>query len=116
MHSQVLKFNYRKLNDISVTLWIIPHPKVNFVFIHAAQDVLIYLFGDSAVHLCVEGIGSASVQELGRSVREAVQIPESVHDAFAFWLCSPLLGKMFFVCFHTHFSPLSVLRLLLLWR
>ncbi|XP_076024443.1 FERM domain-containing protein 8 [Genypterus blacodes] len=56
-----------------------------------AQDVLIYLFGDSAVHLCVEGIGSVSVQELGRSVREAVQIPESVQDAFAFWLCSPLL-------------------------
>lgn len=52
-----------------------------------------YLFGESAVHLSVEGLGSVSVQELGRSVREALQIPESAPDAFAFWLCSPLLGK-----------------------
>ncbi|KAM4620671.1 FERM domain-containing protein 8 isoform 1-T2 [Polymixia lowei] len=56
-----------------------------------AQDVLIYLVGDSAVHLCVEGVGGVSVQELGRSVREALHIPDSVQDAFAFWLCSPLL-------------------------
>ncbi|XP_019115116.1 FERM domain-containing protein 8 isoform X2 [Larimichthys crocea] len=56
-----------------------------------AQDVLIYLFGESAVHLNVEGLGSINVQELGRSVREALHIPESVQDAFAFWLCSPLL-------------------------
>ncbi|KAG7223216.1 hypothetical protein INR49_015730 [Caranx melampygus] len=56
-----------------------------------AQDVLIYLFGDSAVHLTVEGLSSVTVQELGRSVREALNIPESVQDAFAFWLCSPLL-------------------------
>ncbi|XP_026227614.1 FERM domain-containing protein 8 [Anabas testudineus] len=56
-----------------------------------AQDVLVYLFGDSAVHLSVEGLGSITVQELGRSVREALHIPESAQDAFAFWLCSPLL-------------------------
>lgn len=56
-----------------------------------AQDVLIYLFGESAVHLSVEGLGSVNVQELGRSVRDALHIPESVQDAFAFWLCSPLL-------------------------
>lgn len=56
-----------------------------------AQDVLIYLVGDSAVHLCVEGVGGVSVQELGRSVREALHIPDSAQDAFAFWLCSPLL-------------------------
>ncbi|KAJ8348172.1 hypothetical protein SKAU_G00267610 [Synaphobranchus kaupii] len=56
-----------------------------------AQDVLIYLVGDSAVQLCVEGVGCVSVQELGRSVREALHIPESAQDAFAFWLCSPLL-------------------------
>ncbi|KAF3706638.1 FERM domain-containing protein 8 [Channa argus] len=56
-----------------------------------AQDVLIYLFGDSAVHLSVEGLGSITVQELGRSVRETLCIPESTQDAFAFWLCSPLL-------------------------
>lgn len=55
--------------------------------------MLIYLFGESAVHLTVEGLGSVTVQELGRSVREALNIPESVQDAFAFWLCSPLLGK-----------------------
>lgn len=56
-----------------------------------AQDVLVYLVGDSAVHLCVEGVGCVSVHELGRSVREALHIPDSVQDAFAFWLCSPLL-------------------------
>uniref|UniRef100_A0A8C9WPA9 FERM domain-containing protein 8 n=1 Tax=Scleropages formosus TaxID=113540 RepID=A0A8C9WPA9_SCLFO len=57
----------------------------------AAQDVLIYLVGDSAVHLCVEGVACMTVQELGRSVREALHIPDSAQDAFAFWLCSPLL-------------------------
>ncbi|XP_035290188.1 FERM domain-containing protein 8 [Anguilla rostrata] len=56
-----------------------------------AQDVLVYLVGDSAVHLCVEGVGCVTVQELSRSVREALHIPESAQDAFAFWLCSPLL-------------------------
>ncbi|XP_029957242.1 FERM domain-containing protein 8 [Salarias fasciatus] len=55
------------------------------------QDVLVYLFGDSAVHLSVEGLGSVTVQELGRSVREALHIPDSAQDAFAFWLSSPLL-------------------------
>ncbi|XP_023843747.1 FERM domain-containing protein 8 isoform X2 [Salvelinus sp. IW2-2015] len=56
-----------------------------------AQDVLVYLVGDSAVHLCVEGVGCVSVQELGHSVREALHIPDSAMDVFAFWLCSPLL-------------------------
>ncbi|CAN9501640.1 unnamed protein product [Ophioblennius macclurei] len=56
-----------------------------------AQDVLVYLFGDSAVHLSVEGLGSVTVQELSRSVREALHIPDSAQDAFAFWLSSPLL-------------------------
>ncbi|KAK7915856.1 hypothetical protein WMY93_011617 [Mugilogobius chulae] len=56
-----------------------------------AQDVLIYLFGESAVHLTVEGLGSITIQELGRSVREALNIPDSIQDVFAFWLCSPLL-------------------------
>uniref|UniRef100_A0A3Q0SCU1 FERM domain-containing protein 8 n=1 Tax=Amphilophus citrinellus TaxID=61819 RepID=A0A3Q0SCU1_AMPCI len=55
------------------------------------QDVLVYLFGESAVHLTIEGLGSVTVQELGRSVREALHVPESAQDAFAFWLCSPLL-------------------------
>ncbi|XP_057677917.1 FERM domain-containing protein 8 [Corythoichthys intestinalis] len=56
-----------------------------------SQDVLIYLFGDTAVHLSVEGLGSVTVQELGRSVREALHIPECAQDVFAFWLSSPLL-------------------------
>lgn len=56
-----------------------------------AQDVLVYLVGDSAVHLCVEGVACVSVHELGRSVREALHIPDTIQDAFAFWLCSPLL-------------------------
>lgn len=66
----------------------------------AAQDVLIYLFNESAVHLTLEGLGTVSVQELGRSVREALHIPDSTQDAFAFWLCSPLLGENF--CLFTH--------------
>ncbi|XP_017268181.1 FERM domain-containing protein 8 [Kryptolebias marmoratus] len=56
-----------------------------------AQDVLVYLFGESAVHLSLEGLSSVTVQELGHSVREALQIPETLQDAFSFWLCSPLL-------------------------
>ncbi|XP_053187939.1 FERM domain-containing protein 8 [Scomber japonicus] len=56
-----------------------------------AQDVLIYLFGETAVHLTVEGLGSVTVQELGRIVRETIHIPESAQDVFAFWLTSPLL-------------------------
>lgn len=64
-----------------------------FVFLCAAQDVLVYLFGESAVHLTLEGLGTVSVQELGRSVREALHIPDSAQEAFAFWLCSPLLGE-----------------------
>uniref|UniRef100_A0A3P9H314 FERM domain-containing protein 8 n=1 Tax=Oryzias latipes TaxID=8090 RepID=A0A3P9H314_ORYLA len=55
------------------------------------QELLVYLCGDNAVHLSLESLSSVTVQELGRSVREALQIPESLHDAFAFWLCSPLL-------------------------
>ncbi|XP_054610288.1 FERM domain-containing protein 8 isoform X2 [Dunckerocampus dactyliophorus] len=55
------------------------------------QDVLVYLFGDSVVHLSVEGLGSVTVQELGRSVREALHAPECAQEAFAFWLSSPLL-------------------------
>uniref|UniRef100_A0A3B4A643 FERM domain-containing protein 8 n=1 Tax=Periophthalmus magnuspinnatus TaxID=409849 RepID=A0A3B4A643_9GOBI len=58
------------------------------------QDVLIYLFGESAVHLTVEGLGSITVQELGRSVREALNIPDAIQDVFAFWLCSPLLLQL----------------------
>lgn len=64
-----------------------------FVIIQTAQDVLIYLFGESVVHLSIEGLGSITVQELGRSVRETLHIPEAAQDAFAFWLVSPLLGK-----------------------
>lgn len=69
------------------------------LWFHTAQDVLIYLVGDSAVHLCVEGVSSVTVQELGRSVREALHIPDSAQEAFAFWLCSPLLGKKLFFFF-----------------
>lgn len=63
------------------------------MIIQTAQDVLIYLFGESVVHLSIEGLGSITVQELGRSVRETLHIPEAAQDAFAFWLVSPLLGK-----------------------
>ncbi|CAL8282149.1 unnamed protein product [Arctogadus glacialis] len=57
-----------------------------------AQDVVIYLVGDFApVPLTVEGLGVVSVQELARDVRQALRIPEAAQDAFALWLCSPLL-------------------------
>lgn len=78
------------------------------VFVHTAQDVLVYLFGDSAVHLSVEGLGSVTVQELSRSVREALHIPESAQEAFAFWLCSPLLGKKFFPTLFTLINALTL--------
>ncbi|XP_058267923.1 FERM domain-containing protein 8 [Hemibagrus wyckioides] len=56
-----------------------------------AQDVLVYLVSDGAVQVCVESVGCVSVQDLGRSVRDALNIPDSAQDIFAFWLCSPLL-------------------------
>lgn len=58
------------------------------------------MFGESAVHLTLEGLGTVSVQELGRSVREALNIADSAQDVFAFWLCSPLLGENFVL--HTY--------------
>lgn len=81
---------------------------VNLIY-QTAQDVLIYLFGETAVHLTVEGLGSVTVQELGRIVREALHIPESAHDAFALWLCSPLLGNKSFSVPFLHLSVLCVI-------
>lgn len=69
-----------------------------------AQDVLVYLFGESAVHLTIEGLGSVNVQDLGRNVREALHIAESAQDAFAFWLCSPLLGRNIFSHAHEYYN------------
>ncbi|TRY99275.1 hypothetical protein DNTS_022826 [Danionella cerebrum] len=56
-----------------------------------AQELLVYLASDSAVHLTLEGLGCMNAQELGRNVREALNIPNSAADVFAFWFCSPLL-------------------------
>lgn len=56
-----------------------------------AQDLMVYLANDSAVHLTLESLGCISAQELGRSVREVLNIPNSAIDVFAFWFCSPLL-------------------------
>lgn len=58
-----------------------------------AQDLLVYLASDSAVHLTLEGLSCMNAQELGRNVREALNIPHSAVDVFAFWFCSPLLGN-----------------------
>lgn len=73
-----------------------------------------YLCGDSAVHLSLESLCSVTVQELGRSVREALHVPESLHDAFAFWLCSPLLGKVFFLLTLFYFTvyTLEIIKLI----
>lgn len=62
-------------------------------FVYPAQDLMVYLASDSAVHLTLEGLGCMSAKELGRSVREALNIPNSAVDVFAFWFCSPLLGN-----------------------
>lgn len=70
--------------------------KQKYLCLCIAQDVLVYLFGESAVHLTIEGLGSVNAQELGRSVREALHIAESAQDTFSFWLCSPLLGRSTF--------------------
>ncbi|KTG38999.1 hypothetical protein cypCar_00003974 [Cyprinus carpio] len=56
-----------------------------------AQDLLVYLASNSAVHLTLEGLGCMNAQELGRNVREALNIPNSAVDVFTFWFCSPLL-------------------------
>nr|XP_015194344.1 PREDICTED: FERM domain-containing protein 8 [Lepisosteus oculatus] len=56
-----------------------------------ALEVLVYLVNDTAVQLTVESLPSVSAQDLGRTVREALQLPETAQDAFAFWLSSPLL-------------------------
>ncbi|XP_066506920.1 FERM domain-containing protein 8 [Hoplias malabaricus] len=55
------------------------------------QDVLVYLVSDGVVQLSVEGVVSVCVQDLCRLVRHALEVPDSDQDAFAFWLCSPLL-------------------------
>ncbi|XP_051973614.1 FERM domain-containing protein 8-like [Xyrauchen texanus] len=56
-----------------------------------AQDLLVYLASDSAVHLTLENLGGVNAQELGRNIREVLNIPNSAVDVFAFWFCSPLL-------------------------
>ncbi|XP_062869888.1 FERM domain-containing protein 8 [Trichomycterus rosablanca] len=55
------------------------------------QEVLVYLVSDGVVQVCVENVASVCVQELGRTVRDALSVPDSSHDVFSFWLCSPLL-------------------------
>lgn len=66
--------------------------------VSSAQDLLVYLANDSAVHLTLEGLGCMNAQELGRNVREALNIPNSAADVFAFWFCSPLLGEEHSFC------------------
>ncbi|KAK6477678.1 FERM domain-containing protein 8-like [Huso huso] len=56
-----------------------------------ARCVLIYLVNDTAVQLTVESLSSITALDLGRMVREALQLPETSADVFALWLVSPLL-------------------------
>lgn len=84
----------KKIVEIAIPLAVcVCFVSLKNVFLCTAQDVLVYLCGESAVHLTIEGLGSVNAQDLGRSVREALNIAESAQDTFAFWLCSPLLGR-----------------------
>lgn len=57
-------------------------------------DVLVYLADDTVVPLAVENLSSISAHELHRTVREVLQLPDVALEAFALWLVSPLLGKV----------------------
>ncbi len=63
-----------------------------------AQDLLVYLANECAVHLTLEGLSCMNAQELGRNVREALNIPHSAVDVFAFWFCSPCLVMIGLLC------------------
>ncbi|XP_028660001.1 FERM domain-containing protein 8 [Erpetoichthys calabaricus] len=56
-----------------------------------ALEVLIYLVNDTAIQLMVDNMTSITAQDLGRSVREALQLPEIAGDVFTLWIVSPLL-------------------------
>ncbi|XP_068922379.1 FERM domain-containing protein 8 [Petaurus breviceps papuanus] len=56
-----------------------------------AADVLVYLMDDTAVPLAVENVASITAQDLHRTIREALQLPDIAMEAFALWLISPLL-------------------------
>lgn len=59
-----------------------------------AADVLVYLADDTVVPLAVENLSSISAHELHRAVREVLQLTDVALEAFALWLVSPLLGKV----------------------
>ncbi|XP_036620182.1 FERM domain-containing protein 8 isoform X1 [Trichosurus vulpecula] len=56
-----------------------------------AADVLVYLMDDTALPLAVENMASITAQDLHRTIREALQLPDIAMEAFALWLISPLL-------------------------
>ncbi|XP_043931720.1 FERM domain-containing protein 8 [Protopterus annectens] len=53
--------------------------------------VLVYLINDTAVQLTLDNLTTVSASELGRIVREVLQLPEIAQDVFSLWLISPLL-------------------------
>ncbi|XP_031799938.1 FERM domain-containing protein 8 isoform X2 [Sarcophilus harrisii] len=57
----------------------------------ARADVLVYLMDDSALPLAVENVASVTAQDLHRTIREALQLPDVAVEAFALWLISPFL-------------------------
>ncbi|XP_027711942.1 FERM domain-containing protein 8 isoform X2 [Vombatus ursinus] len=57
----------------------------------ARADVLVYLMDDTVVPLAVENVASITAQDLHRTIREALQLPDIAVEAFALWLISPLL-------------------------
>ncbi|XP_067831701.1 FERM domain-containing protein 8 isoform X2 [Heptranchias perlo] len=54
-------------------------------------EVLVYLVNDSVIQLSVETLTSLTAGELGRTVREALQLPDQAQEVFSFWLISPFL-------------------------
>ncbi|KAE8607341.1 hypothetical protein XENTR_v10011146 [Xenopus tropicalis] len=57
------------------------------------MDVIVYLINDEIIQLTVDGLSVITAHELHKSIREALQLPETAQDVFALWLISPFLGN-----------------------
>ncbi|NP_001072175.1 FERM domain-containing protein 8 isoform X1 [Xenopus tropicalis] len=56
-----------------------------------SMDVIVYLINDEIIQLTVDGLSVITAHELHKSIREALQLPETAQDVFALWLISPFL-------------------------
>ncbi|GCB79058.1 hypothetical protein scyTo_0016906, partial [Scyliorhinus torazame] len=54
-------------------------------------EVLVYLVNNSVIQISVESLTSLTAGELGRTLREVLQLPDQAQEIFALWLTSPFL-------------------------